>query len=237
MDTFFLGPLGSMQPVEVSKNLPISTQRGSSELITSGGVRYVQQGRRAPRSWVFSHNWQEPRWAKLLSLAAHGMLTDCWLYDVAAARENMLPATSSLGTGAPVPVEGISMGTLPAGHQVQVPVLAGRLYTVSGWTLNAGTVLTASCSGVNITVEAVAGLAEASFTPTSDSILTVIVPQSGLSGLRVHDGAPDGRFMPGHGTPCKVAVQDPAQTLRLVTDRTYSDYEVTIYEVGKPGLI
>lgn len=226
-----------MIPLVVSAGVPVQAGRGFSEFVSSGGVRYVQQGRTAPRTWTVGRQWQEPRWVKLLSMAAHGMITDCWLYDVAAARENMLPATSSFGTGAPVPVEGINMGTLPAGHQVQVPVLAGRLYTVSGWTLNAGTVLTASCSGVNITVEAVAGLAEASFTPTSDSILTVIVPQSGLSGLRVHDGAPDGRFMPGHGTPCKVAVQDPAQTLRLVTDSTYADYEATIYEVGKPGLI
>lgn len=245
MDTFFLGPLGSMQPVEVSKNLPISTQRGSSELITSGGVRYVQQGRRAPRSWVFSHNWQDPLWARLLSAAAHGLLGDVWLYDVAAARENMVPATLASGTGIRLPTDGLPLSSHAAGHTVTVPVLAGRLYTVSAWVGgSAGANVMSFKLGTGATefVKSPPGTGHRQATGTirtpSDGLLTVTLLAIGMTGLRVHDGPPDGRFYAGHGTPCKVVVQDPERTLRLVSrDMTRSDYQVTLMEVGKPGII
>lgn len=245
MDTFFLGPLGSMQPVEVSKNMPISTQRGSSELITSGGVRYVQQGRRAPRSWVFSHNWQDPYWARFLTAAAHGLMDECWLYDVATARENMVPASLAVGSGIKLPTDGIPVGSLAPGHSVTVPVLAGRLYTVSGWCSApvGSNVMTYQMAGGSVEyVKASPGESHRQSTgtirTTTDGLLTVTLLVVGTTGLRVHEGAPDGRFYTGYGTPCRVAVQDPERTLRLVSqDMTRSDYQVTLLEVGKPGTI
>ena len=245
MSGFFFGPLGGMIPVEVSAGVSVSASRGQSELITSGGVRYVQRGRSAPRTWTVGRLWQEPGWARLLSAATHGLLDECWLYDVAAARENMVPAPLAVGTGIKLPTDGIPLGSHAAGHSVTVPVLAGRLYTVSAWA--------GGSSGVNVMsfklgssateyVKSPPGTGHRQATGTirtpADGLLTVTLLAIGMTGLRVHDGPPDGRFYAGYGTPCKVAIQDPEQTLQLVSgDTTRSDYQVTLMEVGKPGTI
>lgn len=243
MAAFLFGPLGFLVPVRVSAGVSIETSRSLSELVTSGGVRYAQRGRRAPRTWQVGRMYEGPEWAALLSDAAHGLLPQCWLYDVAAARENMLPAEKSAGTGALVVVDGRPMGALPAGHTATVQVLAGRTYTVSLWSAAAvGATVASFLRSPNLLtlVTAPPGTGArscaASFTPLSDGTVTVTVSAGGASGLRVHEGGPDGRFFSGHGTPCKVAVQDPQRTLELVVDReTRSAYQVTLMEVGKPG--
>lgn len=236
MSGFHFGPLGSMVPLVVSAGVNVEAGRGFSEFVSSGGVRYVQSGRAAPRTWTVGRQWQGPEWVRLLSLAAHGMLTDCWLYDVAAARENMLPAPLSHGTGVPVPVGGVDLGSLAVGHVARVPLLAGRTYSVSAWCVDEVPIFTYQLGGEAIvTVQAVAGCGSASFTPMKDTTVTVTVLRDGVSGLRINEGSFDGTFHPGFGTPCRVAVQDPARTLQMVTNETRSDFEVTLYEVGKTG--
>lgn len=241
MAAFLFGPLGGMVPLKVSRGVTDSPTRTMSELVTSGGVRYVQRGRRAPRTWQVGRAYEGPGWAALLADAAHGLLGQCWLYEVAAARENMVPAELSAGTGAPVIVGGRPMGALPVGHTVTVQVLAGRTYTVSLWSAAAAGSTLASLTGSTTgTVKAPPGTGPrpcaTSFTPLADGAVTVTVSNAAASGLRVHDGGPDGRFYSGHGTPCKVAVQDPQRTLELVVGQeTRSAYQVTLMEVGKPG--
>lgn len=244
MASHFFGPLGAMERLIVSTGVTAETARAQSEFVSSGGVRYVQQGRAAPRTWTVGRQYRGPDWARVLSLAAHGLLGQCWLYDVTAARENMIPAQLSAGTGAPVQVTGLPMDSLPTGHVVQVPVLAGVLYTASVWAdLVAGSeVLTyrvGDADPVPVVMPVGGGARQGvgSFTPPADSILTLTVTVAGCSGLRVHQGSPDGAFHAGHGTPCKVVVQDPARTLQLVTNDIRSDYQVTLLEVGRPGTL
>lgn len=238
MSAFYFGPLGHMVPLKVSAGVPVQAGRGFSEFVSSGGVRYVQSGRAAPRTWTVGRLWQGPDWVRLLSMAAHGMLPDCWLYEVAGARENMLPAQSASGNGAPVLVGGLPLGGLPVGHVVQVPLLGGRTYSVSAWCEDDATMLSYQLEGEpSETVQAVAGSGSASFTPVRDLLLTLTVTRAGVSGLRVCEGGFDGVFHPGYGTPCRVAVQDPSRVLQMLTDRSFSDFEVTLLEVGKPGSV
>lgn len=416
MASHFFGPLGSMERLVVSAGITTETARASSEFVSSGGVRYVQRGRTAPRSWTVGRQYQGPDWARLLGLAAHGLLEQCWLYDVAAARENMIPARLSAGGGVrrrrnllpnpgfdglpgagwsaranitytrddewmraaygsantnqiplnslafptesgkvytcsvsirnagnkpesvyirhypgasngseassapitlnpggsarltvtskmvpdmessaqiflycttftagqtvlalkdPVAEEGaedggplngslpgaawegdankspsyivinerIKVGGLPlealaVGHQVQVPVLAGRLYSIAAWASVDTQLFTYQVGdGAVGSAVAIAGVASASFTPRTDTILTVTVSRTGVSGLTVRDGSFNGQYMAGYGTPCKVAVQDPQRTLHLVTNQVRSDYQVTLLEVGQPGAL
>lgn len=244
MSAFYFGPLGAMRPLVVSAGVQVETARAQSEFVSAGGVRWVQRGRSAPRTWTVGRLHQGPEWARMLSAAAHGLLPQCWLYDVAQARENMVPAPMSSGPEAAVSVDGLPMGGLINGHTVQLPVLAGRLYTVSAWAdypsntrvatiqINADPVMpvgTPTGTGTRYCA--------ASFVPAADSVVTLRTTRVGVSGLRMHDGPPDGAFMTGYGTPCRVAVQDPARTLQLVTGQVRSDYEVTLQEVGKPGFV
>lgn len=236
MASHFFGPLGAMDRLIVSAGDATETARAQSEFVTSGGVRYAQRGRAAPRTWTVGRLYQGPDWARLLSLAAHGLLPQCWLYGVAEARENMIPAQLAAGTGVPVLVAGLPMGALTVGHRVQVPVLAGRLYSVSAWCTAAGQMLTYQMgAGPVVAVDSLNG--SGTFTPLEDAILTVTVTGANVSGLRVHEGYFDGTFHAGYGTPCKVAVHDPERTLHLVTEQVRSDYTITLMEVGKPGLI
>lgn len=238
MASHFFGPLGAMEQVVVSAGVAAETARAFSEFVSSGGVRHVQRGRAAPRTWTVGRLYQGPNWARLLSLAAHGLLEDCWLYDVAEARENMIPAQLAVGQGAPVLVAGLPMGSLTAGHIVTVPVLAGRLYSVSAWSPADGPAFTYQLGNDPVTTVASGqGFGASSFTPSADAVLTVKVTAAGMSGLRVMEGPFDGTFHAGHGTPCKVAVQDPARTLQMVADKVRSDYQITLLEVGKPGTI
>lgn len=238
MAAFLFGPLGSMKAVVVSAGVTVESGRAVSEFVSAGGVRYVQRGRAAPRTWTVGRLWKEPEWARLFTMAAHGLLPECWFYDVAAARENMIPAQLAAGSGAGVLVGGLPLGAVPVGQVVRVPVLAGRLYSVSAWQTASGPLFTYRLDGGPVTAVASAyGRGSASFTPTADSILTITVTGAAISGLRANEGTFDGTFHAGYGTPCKVAVKDPERTLQMLTDHTRSDYTVTLMEVGKPGII
>jgi hypothetical protein len=247
-DTGFLfGPLGYMQPLaEVTAGTTRAPSRARGELVTVGGVRYVQKAKYAPRQWDLGYTWKTPAVIRLLMAAAQGVLKDCWLYDVAAARANMLPAHLTTGTGPTVLVAGMPLGALAAGTVVTVPLLAGRIYTASAWSAHAAgdTVFTRKF-GTDSTVATVApagsGVRVTSVTlaPSSNQNLVVTVGSGAdVSGLRVHEGAADGDWLPGHGSPCKVDVIDPQAVLQMVTDgHGLTDYTVSLQEVGQPGVI
>lgn len=236
MSGFYFGPLGAMRPLVVSAGVNVETGRGFSEFVSSGGVRHVQRGRAAPRTWQVARQWQGPDWVRLLSLAAHGLIGECWLYDVAAARQNMIPAQLAAGRGASVLVGGLPMGALSVGHTVRMPVLAGKLYSLSGWRASDGAMFTyAIGSATPVPVFCVGGNGAASFTPATDATITITVTASDVSGIRLNEGPFDGVFHAGNGTPCRVAVKDPEQVLQMVTDKTRIDYTVTLLEVGKTG--
>jgi len=247
-DTGFLfGPLGYMQALDqVRPGTTRAPSRARGELVTVGGVRYVQKARHAPRQWDIEYGWKTPDVVRMLMAAAQGVLADCWLYDVAAARANMIPAYYTAGTGTAVLVAGLPLGAVAAGTVVTVPVLAGRTYTASAWSAHTSgqTVFTyklGSGSTVNATAPAGSGarVTSASFTPSTDQTLTITVSSgANVSGLRVHEGSPDGTWLPGHGTPCRVDVIDPQAVLQLVAGgHGLTDYTVSLQEVGQPGVI
>lgn len=244
MAGFLFGPLGGMVPLVVSAGASVETARAFSEFVSSGGVRYVQTGRTSPRTWQVGRQWQKPEWARLLSMAAHGLLQEVWLYDQASARENMLASAYSNGAGAPVMVDGFPFGAIPESQVVRVPVLAGRLYTVSAWGDHPINTRVASYQLGSNPIQPVGTppgsgtrYSAASFVPAADTVVTLRITQPMVSGLRLHEGPPDNKFMPGYGTPCRVAVQDPVRVLQMVTQETRSDYTATLTEVGKPGTI
>lgn len=244
MSGFYFGPLGGMVPLVVAAGVQVETARASSEFVSSGGVRYVQRGRAAPRTWNVSRQWQEPEWARMLDLAAHGLIGESWLYDVAGARENMIPAYMTAGTGGTVKVAGISLGAVSQTQLVRVPVLAGRLYTLSAWAdypVNTRVASYQINSDPVLPVGTPPGAGDrysaASFTVPTDSIVSIRATQDRVSGLRLHDGPPDQAFYAGHGTPCRVAVSDPGKVLQMVRETAFSDYDVTLQEVGKAGFV
>lgn len=252
MTAFLFGALGAMTELSgVRPDVGVEVERGGSEFVSSGGVRYVQRARYAPRRWSLDWQWEGADVVRHLRAASQGLLGACWLYDVAAARENMVAAHLTAGTGAKVDVDGLALGSVVQGHTVSVPILANRMYTVSVWS--------AAAAGANVAhytlgswqswfVTAPPGTgsrqAVAVLTPTADAVLTLYVPgvagvpETGVSGIRVHEGSPDGTWHPGNGTPCKVSVNDPNRTLQLVTaNESRSAYNVTLSEVGKPGVV
>jgi len=247
MTAFLFGPLGYMQPLgEVRPGVTRAPSRARGELVTVGGVRYVQKARHAPRQWDIEYAWITPDVVRILAAAAQGILADCWLYDVAAARANMLPAYLTAGPGSPVLVAGLPLGALAVGTVATVPVLAGRTYTVSAWSAHASgqaafTYKLGAGATVNATAPAGSGVrvSSVSVIPPADQTLTVTVSAgAGVSGLRVHEGAPDGDWFPGHGTPCRVDVIDPQAVLQLVEDgHGVADYTISLQEVGIPGVI
>ena len=240
MSSHFVGPLGAMMPMCVSVGVGLETGRPRGELVTTGGVRWAQQARRAPRSWSVGRLWQEPSWARMLNYAAQGIIKECYLYDVAVARQNMLRSSECVGSGASVLVDGVPMGALATGAGPRAYLLAGRTVVVSCWTsaIPGAGVLSFTHAGKTITLTAPPGTgaryAYAVYTPMSEGVLTTNITGV-ISGLRVHEGSPDRSFQVTQGTPCLVEVVDPSESLQLVVDgQTRIDYQVTLNEVGQP---
>lgn len=77
------------------------------------------------------------------------------------------------------------------------------------------------------------------YTPPIDGVLTVrpVGTTRAVSGLRVHEGTPDGGFYAGRSTPCRIEVHDPGLTLKQWKSggQGSGDYTVTLVEVGVPG--
>ena len=241
---FSFGPLGDMAALKVAPAAVVGNARQVQETITSRGVRWAQRARRNPRTWQFFRPWQDPIFIQVLALAAYGVGGETYLYDRACARQNMLPARYSTGTGSLVPVRSV----MPVGktslmgavtwQSVSVPLLGGRTYTISGWTTSTESPLAASWPGqdqVQLLPLPVEGFTTLTITPQADGMLT-LGRLHDISAVRVHEGIPDGRFFLTEGTPCRVAVADPERTYQLVTDtETRMDFSVTLYEVGDTG--
>lgn len=235
---FSFGPLGSMSELVVSVGLQVEREGQLSRFTASGGISYFQRPRRTPRSWAVSRLWKDPRYIKLLERAAHGLLGDVYLYERAVARRNMLPRELAGVPGSGVVVDGAPMAPV-TWTTVRVPLLAGRLYTVSCWTPDPEPPLSLMYPGMTLDglpEPDYEGRSQFSFTPMSDGILTLIRGTQVISGVRVHEGTPDGGFYSTAGTPCRVAVEIPEETYQLVTDReTKTDYRVTLRETGRTG--
>lgn len=236
---FSFGPLGAMTDLVVAPAVAVVNGRELKTTTTSRGVRWAQRARRNPRTWTVSRPWRDPAWARLLSLAAHGVGGDMWLYDRACARQNMLPATASVGTGASITTTDGPLGSVTWTTQ-QVGVIPGRTYTISGWSGVSGTrTLTGQWrtkSGTllgSVTLTGVSGLGSVTATAPVDAAYILLSRVGSWTGVRVHEGVADGGFFLTEGTPSRVAVADPQRTYQMITDdATATDYEVTIMEVG-----
>lgn len=181
----------------------------------------------------------------MLTLAAHGVGGDMWLYDRATARQNMLPAHEAVGDGNPVKVDGLPMGAV-SWVSTSVGVIAGRTYTLSAQETSAptsayilGTWKTAVGATVGSTFQINGSLGDdpavaTAVAPAGSATLSLSRGSGPWAGVRVHEGEPDGGAVYlTEGTPCRVAVADPQRTYQMVTDdRTEIDYEITLMEVG-----
>ena len=147
---------GAMTDLVVAPGVSPANGRGSNELITTGGNRHYQRGRKNPRSWSVSRPWQTPEFARLLGLVAHGLGGDMVLYDRACARQNLVPASRAVGDGAAVTVAGMSLGAV-TWKSITVPVLAGRTYTVSAWAASGSPLTMTTPGGTAIPLPAVSG--------------------------------------------------------------------------------
>lgn len=227
---------GGMADLVVSPSVQVSNQRSLKEGVSTGGVRWAQRARRNPRSWAVSRPWQDKGFIRRLAVAAHGLGGDVWLYDRACAQQNLLPARLSAGLGAAVTVAGMSLGAV-TWTSCTARVLAGRVYTISAWAAS-GSPLSYTLPGGSLTAmpTVVSRLSVVTFTPTVDGVVTLSRTTQVVSGVRIHEGIPDGTFYATEGTPCRVAVADPDRTYQLVTDtQTRTDYQVTLLEVGDTG--
>lgn len=237
---------GDMTDLVVSPQVSVANGRGTDELVTFGGTRWFQRARKNLRSWSVGRPWQQPQFARLLSLAAHGLGGDVLLYDRACARQNMIPVSRSTGDGPAVTVAGVPMGSV-TWKTLTVPLIPGRTYTVSVWTdfLDGDAPLIITPPGGVATpmprpAQNTGGrLSVFTFTPTVKGHVALATTTFRVSGVRVHEGVPDGTYYATEGTPCSVAVKDPERTYQLVLDReTRIDYQVELLEVGLfPGVM
>lgn len=235
---------GDMTDLVVSPQVSVANGRGTDELVTFGGTRWFQRARKNLRSWSVERPWQQPQFARLLSLAAHGLGGDVLLYDRACARQNTIPVSRSTGDGPAVTVAGVPMGSV-TWKTLTVPMIPGRTYTVSVWQaggvgVNPSPLLVTPPGGTQTAMPApVGGLSVFTFTPTVKGAVTLTQTDRRISGVRVHEGVPDGTYYATEGTPCSVAVKDPERTYQLVLDReTRIDYQVELLEVGLfPGVM
>lgn len=254
---FLVGPLGSLQPLDGVQVTTVAATRQYSEMTLLDGSRMVSQSENAPREWSIPlARWSSPTLVKWAAAAAQGLLGDVWLHDVAGARANMLPPSATAGrTGTRILVDGaVPLCPLVAGFTVQVPVRSGYRYRLSGTTTAASgsTLGSATGAGISAALTAPAGTTgqPRAFTTTliatSTGTLLITVSSAVVTGLRLAESvitgaslfADAGGWLPGAGSPCRVAVVDPAQTLQLLlSGLALSDYDLTLREVGIPGKV
>lgn len=124
---------------------------------------------------------------------------------------------------------------------VSVPVIAGRVYSVSLWstTTTAPLHVTEPGKAEQAMPIPVGGWSSRTFTPTVSGVVRLRRGTQVIAGVRVHEGIPDRTFYATEGTPTRVAVADPERTYQLVTDQeTRIDYSIMIQEVGDyPGAV
>ncbi|QIK82983.1 hypothetical protein [Sanguibacter sp. HDW7] len=173
--------------------------------------------------------------------------------DVAApGRAGTTALGSSLGVvlvGMPSGVEtvtGAVQASAAGAWSATVPLQAGLSYTLSAWASTAGTALawrTLSRAGAQlqtgvVTTAAAAGAfcGQSAFTPDALATGVQVALAAGtatVGGLRLTEGEHEPVWLSGRGVPV-VVVDDPAETLQLITDReVFADYTVTIREVAR----
>lgn len=227
---------------DVQAGVPVSTERAESAFVSLLGARTIYRAPRASRSWDVRYVWDSPTTVALLAHAASGLAGDVWLLDHAAARTNMLKPHQAVGphTGPTISVDGISMGLLPLGT-AEVPVRQGVAYRLSGWTAATEGQLIGTClvDAVATNIYAPPGAGprpwSTSRTPAVDGPMTIIAADDQVTALRlVEEPVNHAAFMPGVGTPCRVSVADPAQTMQMLLagEAPRSDWAITLREVG-----
>lgn len=253
---FMLGPLGAMVEVPgVQRGAARATTRAGSELVTLGGVRYVQRAGRVQRAWTLQVSpWTTPETVRWLQAAAQGLLGDLWLLDVASARANMFPSWATAGvTGTRIAVDGMPLAPVPAGQEVEIPLFGGVEYRLTGVTTATAAATIGSTevgSDPSVPLLAPAGAGARVFTetltPGADDVLTVTISSAQVTGLRLAQAvsgstyADAGGWLPGEDTPCRVVVDDVGRALQslLTTGHGRSDYDpILLREVGTTGAI
>jgi hypothetical protein len=238
----------------VTPGVEIARNRATSELITVDGYRYWQQAPRGPRDWTLNYQWATPVAAAVLEAAAE-QGGELWLLDQTKSIGNMLPPDACFGydpAAAVIDCGGVPLRALDltSAHVVATKVRAGVTYYVHAWSASGsaatlGTVAYPGGSAALTTADRFPAEYEAdfpleevlvSFTPTADGDATITLTAGGpaTSGLMLTEGLEPDRFVHGSGSPCKVAVADPSQTVnRAWPDRLpWSDYAVVVKEVA-----
>lgn len=246
--SYYVLVAGGWEPVPgVQRGVTKSMARPSAETISLGGVRRRQRAARAPRSWALTFSSKDPKVVSWLTLAAQGLIGDIHLLDVAAAQVNMLAPADTIGalTEPTLPVDGHTFAMLPHNHTFMIKCRAGIEYRLSASTNHAAgsTVATITAGDEDpITVAAPDGtgtrVVSAVFTPGTDADVVFTFTRPGVTGtslLRLTEGSVDDHgFLPGQKAVCQVSVDDPAETLELLTTNQLplSTYTVNLLEVG-----
>lgn len=184
--------------------------------------------------------------------AMDAALTNLLPADVAAPCQAGTTALGSVaGTvavGMPSGVEtltGVVQQATVGAWSAVVPVRASTSYSLSAWATATGaavewrTVTTAGAQVATGTLSAAAvtgayrgAVSIAAGATVAGVQVRTSVGTRTVGGLRLTEGAHDAVWMPGRGVP-QVAVDDPAETLQLVSGgRVLADYAVTVREVG-----
>lgn len=230
---FWLWIAGVWQKAEgINVDLSVARDRTGSTFTSLGGHRYAQRAPIARRSWAVTLTRATP--VGIAALAAAAEVDDVWLWSDATV--NMLASRDCFGTDPAVDCGGLSLPGFTGLVEVTGRVRAGVPTTVSLWGSAAlggygVTMITYPTGSAIIPGGTVAGHRSTTFTPTQDGEVT-ITPGINTSGLMLTEGAPPEVWSPGESMPCKVMVEDPAETLLGKRDGAYrSDYAIRIVEV------
>lgn len=119
----------------------------------------------------------------------------------------------------------------------QVPVLAGRLYTIHAWSKELTSPMQIRVNGATQEMpNPIGGVSTFSFQAHADQLVQLNTTSSPPYAVRMVEGMSDGKYYSGAGTPCRVAVRDPQLTYQMVTDGlTQHDAQIELVEVGRTG--
>ena len=218
----------------VVPGVSVAAERPRSSLVTAGGRRYEQRARAARRSWEWSLVYASAAHVGALAAAVDSE-AEVWLMSEAVAVGNMLPSPACFGTGLPaVDCGGVPLGRLAVGATVSGRVRGGVPVTLSAWT-DSDDALDVTWAGGSIHLDSDgSGRGQVTFTPAADGEVTATVLADDVSGLMLTEGTtPPAVWAPGESMPCRVVVDDPADTLRMHHGGAWRhDYSVTLHEVG-----
>lgn len=116
---------------DVQSGVQVQSDRSGSEFTSVGGVRHVQYAPKRARSWNLDFGHAGPESVRALVLAAGGQSGDVWLFDEAAARQNLMP-DSAIGDARNqivivdgLPVRSITSGSPPPSAPVRIDAGSG----------------------------------------------------------------------------------------------------------------